>query len=592
MALFWANDRSILELDLRRSHRGNGLGVSGRSHRLTNGHDECATERLHSRVANWRCRPEATACDHRRKASATDGRSVTVVCPQDGSLAGSWTPRGAGEPSPPAYQGCRRRQHARRRSWREIGVHPAAQAECRSTGAVTHLVRNLMKMHRIKASIVVGMLALAAAPTSAQEAVQVPTTGDIKATLALRGDVQRGKEAYAECQSCHRRDASGRASGGIPTAVGSACVGADQAGDGYPQCARINPEMKDYVVDPMLTLQHFADIAADLRSPPVAGNIGRGPGELVAGGKDLFAKDCSSCHGEQGEGRAELFEPMVASQHYGYLVRELKAIREGSRGNSAESGDGRNPEDLFPRPPTGRRGLHGTAAAARAALSRPAPRAPQSSGRWQPSTRLCPTLQSPHRGAEQGGRATDSSFGEPRAQASSEAAIWAVPQSVFAADSQRAFRTMAPSQIKPAEAANLASAATWTPPKFETRRPRTAGERAQVLSASGACNGIAVRACSAAAAMGGVVSCQVAMAYPKSRASQSELRRGWPWRGSGDCFASYGLCAGFHPRAGGAFQEIITNHESLRHRRPFRHGQDHAAGAAGARTPRAGRRCR
>jgi cytochrome c553 len=55
---------------------------------------------------------------------------------------------------------------------------------------------------------------------------------------------------------------------------------------------------------------------------------------LVARGKDLFAKDCSSCHGEQGEGRAELFQPMVASQHYGYLVRELKAIREGSRGNS------------------------------------------------------------------------------------------------------------------------------------------------------------------------------------------------------------------------------------------------------------------
>ena len=56
-------------------------------------------------------------------------------------------------------------------------------------------------------------IVLACTPVAAiaQVTVLLPTDGDIAATLALPGDVQRGKDAYAECQTCHRTDASGRA---------------------------------------------------------------------------------------------------------------------------------------------------------------------------------------------------------------------------------------------------------------------------------------------------------------------------------------------------------------------------------------------
>ena len=54
----------------------------------------------------------------------------------------------------------------------------------------------------------------------AQVTVFLPTDGDIKATLALPGDIQRGKDAYAECQTCHRTDASGRATFSIPRLSG------------------------------------------------------------------------------------------------------------------------------------------------------------------------------------------------------------------------------------------------------------------------------------------------------------------------------------------------------------------------------------
>jgi cytochrome c553 len=168
----------------------------------------------------------------------------------------------------------------------------------------------------------------------AQVTVLLPTDGDLQATLALPGDVQRGKDAYAECQSCHRTDASGRAAYSIPRLSGQhASVLIKQLMD-IRSDRRINPDMRDYMLDSDLTLQNFADMAAYLQSLPVAGNIGQGPPELVARGQALYASDCSGCHGEHGEGRAELFYPMLASQHYKYLLHELDLILTGGRGNS------------------------------------------------------------------------------------------------------------------------------------------------------------------------------------------------------------------------------------------------------------------
>jgi cytochrome c553 len=180
------------------------------------------------------------------------------------------------------------------------------------------------------------LITLAVLPGAARAQVKVvlPTSGQIQATLALAGDARRGKEAFGECQSCHRRDASGRANAGIPRLSGQhASVIIKQIMD-IRSGSRVNPDMKDNVLDPELTLQNFADIAAYLESLPVVGKLSKGPPELLPRGQALFEKDCAQCHGEKGEGRPELFHPMVASQHYSYLVRELDLIRDGGRGNS------------------------------------------------------------------------------------------------------------------------------------------------------------------------------------------------------------------------------------------------------------------
>ena len=184
-------------------------------------------------------------------------------------------------------------------------------------------------------SLVLAM-ALASLPgtAAAQVTVFLPTEGDLQATLALPGDVRRGKDAYAECQTCHRTDASGRSAFNIPRLSGQhASVIIKQLMD-IRSGLRVNEDMREYMHDSDLTLQDFADMAAYLQSLPVAGRIGQGPPELVPRGQALYASDCAGCHGEHGEGRAELFFPMLASQHYGYLLRELELIVNGQRGNS------------------------------------------------------------------------------------------------------------------------------------------------------------------------------------------------------------------------------------------------------------------
>jgi cytochrome c553 len=177
-------------------------------------------------------------------------------------------------------------------------------------------------------------LALMPAAIQAQTTVAGETTGELKAALALPGDPARGKAAFDECVGCHRTDASGRTTGAIPRLSGQhASVIIKQLVD-IRSGQRQNPPMKPYVDDAAMTPQALADVASYLQSLPIVGRLGQGPGSELARGKTLFERDCAGCHGERGEGRAALFQPMVAAQHYSYLVRELGLIRDGGRGNS------------------------------------------------------------------------------------------------------------------------------------------------------------------------------------------------------------------------------------------------------------------
>ena len=168
----------------------------------------------------------------------------------------------------------------------------------------------------------------------AQNADWFERTGELKAALEAKGDPARGDAAFAPCRACHRKDASGRAAGATPRLAGQhGNVVVKQLVD-IRAGRRSNPNMEPFVGPGVMSVVSIADIGAFLQTLPVPAGNGRGPGTGVEAGKLLYERDCRQCHGDRGEGNAEQFYPMVAAQHYSYLLRETQLIRDGDRRNS------------------------------------------------------------------------------------------------------------------------------------------------------------------------------------------------------------------------------------------------------------------
>jgi cytochrome c553 len=167
---------------------------------------------------------------------------------------------------------------------------------------------------------------------------QTPTSndsqGELKTVLELKGDAARGRAAFETCVGCHRPDASGRTSGAYPRLSGQhGTVLIKQIVD-IRSGQRLNPKMQPFIEDHVLTTYDIADIAAFLQALPVSADNGKGPGTGLARGRQIYDADCADCHGARGQGSAKRFYPMVAAQHYRYLLRELKFIRDGDRRNA------------------------------------------------------------------------------------------------------------------------------------------------------------------------------------------------------------------------------------------------------------------
>jgi len=184
----------------------------------------------------------------------------------------------------------------------------------------------------IQLAIVIGLMQAAAA--AAQGASPKDPPDELAALLALKGDPAAGRKVFAACDVCHRKDASGRANGVFPRLAGQhASVIIKRISD-VRAGRRHNPSTPPMLAEPPLAPTSIPAVAAYLQSLPIGRNNGKGPGEATARGKQLYEQDCGSCHGAHGQGEAAKFYPMVAAQHYAYLLREVIAIRDGDRRNS------------------------------------------------------------------------------------------------------------------------------------------------------------------------------------------------------------------------------------------------------------------
>ena len=151
--------------------------------------------------------------------------------------------------------------------------------------------------------------------------------------LQLEGDVENGEEAYEVCSACHLPNGAGRPDGTFPQLAGQhSTVLIKQIAD-IREGLRDNPIMYPFAIT-LIDPQELADVSAYIQTLPIPSDNGRGPGTALERGEKLYKENCVECHGASGEGNAEKFYPVLAGQHYKYMLRQITDIRDGRRRNA------------------------------------------------------------------------------------------------------------------------------------------------------------------------------------------------------------------------------------------------------------------
>lgn len=157
---------------------------------------------------------------------------------------------------------------------------------------------------------------------------------------------ERGKAAYANCVSCHGVQAEGNRQLNAPRLNQLAPVyivaqlqkfrsglrGGDGASDSARQMAAMAATLED---DQALydTAAYIATLQGQVSPPTVKGDAGQGA--------SYYQQYCAACHGPAALGNLALNSPRLAGADDWYLVAQLNAFRNGSRGAHPEDRTGR-----------------------------------------------------------------------------------------------------------------------------------------------------------------------------------------------------------------------------------------------------------
>ena len=155
--------------------------------------------------------------------------------------------------------------------------------------------------------------------------------------LKLKGNAKEGRDGYEICGACHLPSGAGRPDGTFPQLAGQhTTVLIKQMAD-IRAGLRDNPTMYPFAKE-LVDAQELANVSAYIQSLCIPLDHGKYEGAdaaaQIAKGKDLYEKQCKECHGGNGEGNKEKFYPVIAGQHYKYLLRQMTEIRDGKRRNA------------------------------------------------------------------------------------------------------------------------------------------------------------------------------------------------------------------------------------------------------------------
>lgn len=164
------------------------------------------------------------------------------------------------------------------------------------------------------------------------------------ATLAHAEDIMRGQQLYTLCGVCHGANGQGDQQRSAPAIAGL------EAWYLETQLLNFRKGLRGYHAADVAALQmrpmarilrSDADvkaIAVYLASLPPVTQVTTVSGDRERG-KNLYTT-CSTCHGQEGQGNAEVQSPALVHQWDWYVVSQLKKFRDGLRGAHKDDAPG------------------------------------------------------------------------------------------------------------------------------------------------------------------------------------------------------------------------------------------------------------
>ncbi len=159
--------------------------------------------------------------------------------------------------------------------------------------------------------------------------------GERNEAMDLEPDLENGLDVYEVCAACHLPEGWGTQDGTFPMLAGQhRNVLIKQLAD-IREGNRDNPTMYPFALPRSIGgAQSLADVTAYTAKLLMNPGNGVGPGTDLALGEQLYKDNCVRCHGERGEGNNDEFFPRIQAQHYEYMLRQFRWIRDGKRRNA------------------------------------------------------------------------------------------------------------------------------------------------------------------------------------------------------------------------------------------------------------------
>ena len=160
---------------------------------------------------------------------------------------------------------------------------------------------------------------------------------EIVQALKRMGNPKAGKTVYrALCEGCHMPSGAGNPDGSVPQLAGQhGTVLIKQLSD-IRSGLRGNPTMVQFAKS-LPDAQAIADVSAYISTLCIPTESGKYEGvdatQRLADGKGLYDRECAQCHQPNGEGLKEMFYPVLAGQHFQYLLRQMNRVHDGVRVN-------------------------------------------------------------------------------------------------------------------------------------------------------------------------------------------------------------------------------------------------------------------